>query len=578
MDAPRDWVDLFSNEAFVDNQRTESLPALLKGECFPVELYFSMSHEATHHWCFRSLVGSALFTVKLQALSAAFEFGKSRGNDHNAEWDCYSFSSKFRAVKRMLDPISEGMAHFTEFDIYPSDYDQLPQYQNYLLHVFSGFTKEEWLQRPYSETEHRFKAMLFLLRLNSDEALHRKSALFISPLDVTRSPYLAGYLFVKNIQMQLALTHAEFNDPVFFLQYLKDYFFEDAELTAMIMDGSIKDEIIVPHFARYIDKRISNLLNISTQSIKIYQSERASQMNEEKSKGIMTTGLDHTLATLQRTVHSLKEDMPNLEYLFYMRKFFKLTCLRCYVEVDDLRIKIYTILNTTNVPVVKRMDLLESRKALDLDHEFAVLTCLFKNSSTIMNYVGEATYEKYMSFEDEEQGFDTIIFLDQTIILPHSVGLNENDLKTINTYFTVVKPNFILSNIDEVLATVWKNSVGPSDVEKFHEKNFRLFAEQYEGRALNCANISLESLRDAMKERGFRKLVGEAVADVEILVYLSLLTTAVIHGKYPLIDEIIDKIQLRFGEKRVAALTECLANAGLPVIKKVKGLSMTMGL
>lgn len=45
----RSWVNLFTNESFVNNTNNASLTNILLGVKFPKEIFFSLIHEAAHN-------------------------------------------------------------------------------------------------------------------------------------------------------------------------------------------------------------------------------------------------------------------------------------------------------------------------------------------------------------------------------------------------------------------------------------------------------------------------------------------------------------------------------------------------
>jgi hypothetical protein len=134
----RSW-DLFSNRSYVKNLDNTTLPNILLDQCFPKEIFFSLIHEATHHWCFNSLVGNVIYILKTRAFLSCLEAlkiprhvedGAGHISTNDAYYDLrnriYADATKFRTFEKVLKPLAEGMALFSEYDLVVSDCEVTP--------------------------------------------------------------------------------------------------------------------------------------------------------------------------------------------------------------------------------------------------------------------------------------------------------------------------------------------------------------------------------------------------------------------------------------------------------------------
>lgn len=203
----RSWVDLLTNKAFIQNLNTASLSNILLGQKFPEEIFFSFIHEATHHWCFTSYVGNCLFLVKMRAFLSAQKQLKLQqirtdllsDSDEiiDSNWDIYTDYIRFKSVQKVLEPITEGLALFAEFDSYPTETESIPNHFVYISMMFSGIKRHEFSANNILEFEKLYKDFLIRKRFTEEEAISRKSELLVESISVPKTPYLTGYLFVK---------------------------------------------------------------------------------------------------------------------------------------------------------------------------------------------------------------------------------------------------------------------------------------------------------------------------------------------------------------------------------------------
>src|SRR5262249_31414932 len=119
--AERSTIDLLTNHTiFSSDDLRNNLPELLTPEgTLPNELLPTFLHEATHHWCFTSPVGTAIATLGLRGRVSAFRAMEASTPQEAKNWDVRAADDIARAevASLLMRPLAEGMATFAEFDL-----------------------------------------------------------------------------------------------------------------------------------------------------------------------------------------------------------------------------------------------------------------------------------------------------------------------------------------------------------------------------------------------------------------------------------------------------------------------------
>lgn len=534
----RSWVDLLTNKAFIQNLNTASLSNILLGQKFPEEIFFSFIHEATHHWCFNSYVGNCLFLVKMRAfLSAQKQLKLSQittsilsdsdeGIDSN--WDIYTDYIRFKSVQKVLEPITEGLALFAEFDSYPTETEAIPNHFVYISIMFSGINRHEFSENNISKYEKLYKDFLIRKRFEEEEAIYRKSELLVESTAVTSTPYLTGYLFIKNIQSILISVNEKFSDPNLFIQFIRAYYFNDLGLISIILDPSIKDDFVTPKIAEYFNQRTTKLTSLPPETIDEFEKNIISP------KYVFNCWTIHTSQEIANQGHNrlnegvakfLDETDISVFLTWYMRSFFRVTQLECYVTITESNIKI-----EIRFPVEAEFDntikkFLKSGFATKRLNNIDVFTASFPNTEHCPNYEGVAIFEKYISFNDLSKEFEVFIS-DKCLRFSQFTGTwLKNEKDTVNLYFRTNSNMPEDAEIDDTIKSLLAKEESSSlTIEKFYNDTlFTRVHDYYESLALNCSAESLITVKSLMRKNGFWEILNQREDLLYLLSRISLL-------------------------------------------------------
>ena len=229
-------IDLVSNHTVFRNR--EHYVALLEERDLPIDMFSSFIHEATHHWCFVSPVGTALALLYLSVAKNALrwivhddESGLEQGLDDLCTFD---------VAVSWLRPLSEGLAQFAEYDVVPPTHESLmsPPLFAALNHLF------HLPQRLARGGRNDPAPILYALaddisrwRL-SRQTIDRKSELLLQPVRAQGSAYLLGYLTVKQLWRNAGRFYRELRDADVFMMFLRKLVFGDYAVVDAILDRS----------------------------------------------------------------------------------------------------------------------------------------------------------------------------------------------------------------------------------------------------------------------------------------------------------------------------------------------------
>jgi hypothetical protein len=194
----------------------------------PPELLASFLHEVTHHICFSSPVGSALFLLRMRILRDAPEI--LSGNNERLQTFISDYMT-FSAVAEVLRPIAEGIALFAEMDAWPIE----------RVEAFDGFA----MARLFSlgildavQDSDRVNTFHWLLQLSRqlDDNVEAKASLLTMPIGSDRGFYLLGYLMIKTAWRAHHARTMRTSDGDQFLSYAAAYFYWDLGLVSLLLD------------------------------------------------------------------------------------------------------------------------------------------------------------------------------------------------------------------------------------------------------------------------------------------------------------------------------------------------------
>jgi hypothetical protein len=340
--AERAWTDLVSNSTVIPAiDLKKHFEQYYETESFPIECLDSLLHEAVHHWCFHSIVGSALATLHFRAHTAIMDkrlFLESR--DHRRQLSEYIF--RFEVAQMLLRPIAEGLALFAEYDVEPMP--QTRAVSRPMSLIYKHFTADG--SRHFSENWGPSAVPVLRNVRRSKQHILKKANLFLEPLSCSAGGYLPGYLTVKNLWRVASDECEAFLDKDLFLLLLQRYFYRDYGLIAHLLRPLENDDGHVEDMLNYFGKRLWDFrsLDFAKEAKRIDSTDDfVESSTEEAIAGQINT--DEDLITegkylLGSAIESLRFDSvePGLDDLKLL--YGQILSQRPYMRLGTLKVKV----------------------------------------------------------------------------------------------------------------------------------------------------------------------------------------------------------------------------------------------
>jgi hypothetical protein len=233
----RSITDALTNQVvFSTPQVRDWLPELLRSEGkLPADFAPAFLHEATHHWCFSAPVQTVVTVLAMRGRAEALLAIEAATPGERAHWERRAAEDLIRAdtALELYRPLAEGLATFTEFDVFPARFNRLlPAPLEWAVRFYGEGAKTERNRRPLT------LAQLGQIRLG-DDVRRRKESLLAQPLSCQDGGgYLAGYMTVKNLWRGSRRDGPWTADR--FLQAAYRWFYEDEELVSLLLDTSMR--------------------------------------------------------------------------------------------------------------------------------------------------------------------------------------------------------------------------------------------------------------------------------------------------------------------------------------------------
>jgi hypothetical protein len=256
----RNYVDPLSNTPILTIKEIEADPSgFLEGR-LPRSGTLRFLHEFTHYWCYDSILGEVAYLLTDQSSFIAKNVWLNPAR-FSAKEQQYHATRVVRchAALRLMQPITEGLANFSEFDLFPLYVDNCPPL--------------EWATRCFVSQQLEGYELLrgcleMLLGARLDQsAARRKFNVLAAPISKDPRGYLAGYLAVKQLWRVAASKFERFQSSDLFLRFCKQYFYDDWELADLLLEpsGSSVDSEI-RSIASYLNGRIARFWRWNVQA------------------------------------------------------------------------------------------------------------------------------------------------------------------------------------------------------------------------------------------------------------------------------------------------------------------------
>jgi hypothetical protein len=342
------WVDLLSNKAFVRNMRPDTLINIFLNQQFPEEIFFSYIHEATHHWTFTMPLVNTLFLLQFEAYNESREvllkyFDPSK---EPAPWNLETLKQRhkqvlddelrWKFVQDILKPIAEGLAQFAEYDIKATKTEAVPDFLVYTMMMFSGIKREDLNERTPLDYEHPFNLFRARKVITTEDGILRKANLLVTSSALEDTPYLTGYLLIKTFQFILRSRNSKFDDPIVFFYFITHWFYYDFELIGKVLDRKLSTPACCREVNDHLCSRLNALKQLDAGHINTFETSMSANPRYYPAHVIAQTEKTRRDAStaLHNRLNQLLASNQSIMAIFYMRSFFRLTQLPCYVEID----------------------------------------------------------------------------------------------------------------------------------------------------------------------------------------------------------------------------------------------------
>lgn len=277
-------TDLVTNVTRLAPARFKStLPRWLDLGGAPADFLSLFLHEATHHWCFITPVGSAIAALILRARQHAAMLAE--GADDSVIEALLNDLVRARAAMMYLRPFAEGLACFAEFDAASKIRSRaLSPIMRWTGLLFADPRRTAAMAKDGVPLNVAFDegVLNVLARLRRDPAtLDRKASLLLQPLAASAGGYLPGYLAVKSLWRTLCQNcFRAANETDLFLMYLRSYVYDDYALVRVLLEPSVSTEsasAIIMH----LSERVDRFVDVSEDDFDRYEG----QLAEDRSDG-----------------------------------------------------------------------------------------------------------------------------------------------------------------------------------------------------------------------------------------------------------------------------------------------------
>jgi hypothetical protein len=325
----------------------EDLGLLLSGHGPAREHLMTFLHEAAHHQCFRQgPVGPLPAYLECLAAGSAYLAATSDEPDE-CRTATLGYVTLSRGATKILRPLSEGLALFSEFDTVSgphSDVRSLPYAAATNLFVNTRGSSAE--SQRQTDT-----AMLKLVAAErtTDRGIDRKADLLLQPVDpAAAGGYLPGYLAVKRLYLRCVYNQAPLVlvEPDLFLFYVTQYVYGDPVLAAALINPTVSLAEALHAFVVRLAERLWNLPNVLTND-SLAELQRATLSNDpsgmKRAIGITEEEDEESAPVLSGFTSSLEaaDDDPEnplgplVRALVFQRKYLYLGELRADVQFED---------------------------------------------------------------------------------------------------------------------------------------------------------------------------------------------------------------------------------------------------
>lgn len=249
-DPARSWTDIFLNHTYISSIRRGFNPRDIQEGKVPPYCLPEFLHEACHHWCLLSPVGSAWSAVQYRTWQLA------QKNDPESVAFFLEYHLRLEVISTLFNPILEGLALLYEYDVVPGDSRtvSLPMQLAAIFFLRSDFDKSETKDIWYE----LFRALDE--RRRHIDYIEEKTELLSSPL-ISPEGYLSGYMMAKYFCTMASYSTRLGVDRDLVASFMRWYFFHDYELVSFLLRAPLGAESVFP-LVNHLQKRLLAICHI----------------------------------------------------------------------------------------------------------------------------------------------------------------------------------------------------------------------------------------------------------------------------------------------------------------------------
>src|SRR5215472_4764944 len=257
----RSWTNPITNATFLAEVKLEqSLKSLFMTGDTPPDVQLAFFHEAMHHWCFLSPVGSTLAFLQLRAYRRAYKLHRDKAASDDEKTALLEDLIRYTTASSLMRPFAEGLALFAQFDAgfwlskTSAAVSDLNEWANFFFDA-QGIDRERISDFPFVPP-----VRLIGTRL-SQQAVESKAGLLCNPLTCANGGYLPGYLLVKSLWSRArAQCHERFKVSDLFLAYLRSFIYDDYGFVAVLLDPFTQEYETANAITTYFSKRFQQFM------------------------------------------------------------------------------------------------------------------------------------------------------------------------------------------------------------------------------------------------------------------------------------------------------------------------------
>lgn len=487
----------------------ESLRDVVSRGKLPEHLIWDYIRENTRQWCLHAYFGHTLFFLQCRAYQHALY--QKEGSTLLHRQPLLLDFLRLEIARVVFEPLLHGLARFAEYDCYPTQTHAVPPFLAYAPLTFIKPTAvvppaEVVIPDPFkSNVLDEYTRMLLHQRIFSGEGIARKADLLSQRLSIGSDQGLMGYLFVKYLQDELMMKDKRFSDPNIFLFYIRNFFFADLGLVAVMLEDTLPGKL-GQKVLEYFIERVSLLCSIRHGMVEEFELNLQHPDTAHKTVNLLLSAEDLAygeglLETLVSQVHTSMSPLV-VDTLYQRQLMYEAVQCPVHLEISPLWINVFA--DSANQPGLTFVTSLSNDRDLPRFSGKALLTHFLHHENIATVLLSEQGNLIHVGFSDGWNDESRALFMNYY----ESPMMQRTEMiETIHH----------MAMLDLPLA---------STLQHIHQKIQKQLLEQVEqyylDRSLNTKAEDIDSIFSAMKNSGFLNILGNDPEHVRTLAFLSI--------------------------------------------------------